>query len=624
MRYSTIGLILLAFGVWSCNEKRDDATVSNSNSEAVELNNETKNLYANLKQTVANDQFIFGQQRATLVGVGEKGDSVWSDGAFGTTSDTKLLVGQDVGLLGLDVWDFAMKNPTWNQDVYPEAIKSFYNEGRGGAITFEWHMRGCSVEPQRDANGNVGIPGGGFKVDDWQADSNASCLCRIANDETWYDDKTWLDWLQEEKLDKFYDQLVDQDLTEVPLIFRPFHEHTGNWFWWGSKSWNCKRHLGRDDVVTGPEAYKKIFRMTVDYLRETKGLKNLLIAYSPDKLCKHEGHTCDIMRSIEDNPNAEELRADYLNAYPGDEYVDILGIDLYYQQDFGNPWEKAEYQTTLNEKYLRVVTKLAEEKDKVAALTETGNYNLHQEANQEASEGRNWYTDHLLAMLKQDDINLAYVLTWENRKINDTEYYIPHKDHQGFSDFQTFADDEMSLFFDDLPAMYQAPEGVDQAANVDSPDQSNGAQSAEPLAETSDQSTTGEESFGYCSTVTNDPDGDGWGYENGQSCRIPRLCEKWDADPDGDGWGYEYGDTCKMPAQCPNAANDPDGDGWGYENGQACRTAPRCQDATDPDGDGWGYENGQSCRTHRPCRDGSTDPDGDGWGFENGQSCRVY
>ncbi len=94
---------------------------------------------------------------------------------------------------------------------------------------------------------------------------------------------------------------------------------------------------------------------------------------------------------------------------------------------------------------------------------------------------------------------------------------------------------------------------------------------------------------------------------------------------------------------CASAASDPDGDGWGWENGQSCQvvagsgggatTYPTCASATsDPDGDGWGWENGQSCQvvagsggatTYPTCASAASDPDGDGWGWENGQSCQV-
>ena len=89
--------------------------------------------------------------------------------------------------------------------------------------------------------------------------------------------------------------------------------------------------------------------------------------------------------------------------------------------------------------------------------------------------------------------------------------------------------------------------------------------------------------------------------------------------------------------QCP----DPDGDGWGWYNGASCRVTTTgtntsntsIEACVDYDGDGWGWANGQSCRvggnatndTQTMTQTGAScvDYDGDGWGWVNGQSCRV-
>ena len=54
--------------------------------------------------------------------------------------------------------------------------------------------------------------------------------------------------------------------------------------------------------------YQALWRMTVEYLRDEKGLHNLLYVYSPDVF---------------------ETEAEYLERYPGDAYVDVLGSDDY-------------------------------------------------------------------------------------------------------------------------------------------------------------------------------------------------------------------------------------------------------------------------------------------------------
>jgi len=101
-----------------------------------------------------------------------------------------------------------------------------------------------------------------------------------------------------------------------------------------------------------------------------------------------------------------------------------------------------------------------------------------------------------------------------------------------------------------------------------------------------------------CVSSASDPDGDGWGWENGRSCQVAagastsnqagQFCSSASVDPDGDGWGWENGRSCKVSSSdnrtsistsstndnCQSAASDPDGDGWGFEQGRSCRMRP--------------------------------------------------
>ena len=61
--------------------------------------------------------------------------------------------------------------------------------------------------------------------------------------------------------------LVTKEGVKIPVIFRPWHEHTGSWFWWGQN-------------LCSAEEYKSLWKMTYDYLQE-KGVNHLLYAYSP-------------------------------------------------------------------------------------------------------------------------------------------------------------------------------------------------------------------------------------------------------------------------------------------------------------------------------------------------------
>ncbi len=82
------------------------------------------------------------------------------------------------------------------------------------------------------------------------------------------------------------------------VIWRPFHEVNGGWFWWGH----------RKDRETG-EDFVSLWRHQYRYFTETKKLNNLLWAYSPSS-------------------NAHE-RTSVMFYYPGDDHVDIVGVDLY-------------------------------------------------------------------------------------------------------------------------------------------------------------------------------------------------------------------------------------------------------------------------------------------------------
>lgn len=76
----------------------------------------------------------------------------------------------------------------------------------------------------------------------------------------------------------------------VVVLWRPFHEMNGGWFWWGAQE---------------PGAFIKAWQHMFDYFTKTKGLDNLLWVYSP---------------------NHGDKTAAY---YPGDHYVDLVGLDAY-------------------------------------------------------------------------------------------------------------------------------------------------------------------------------------------------------------------------------------------------------------------------------------------------------
>lgn len=198
---------------------------------------------------------------------------------------------------------------------------------------------------------------------------------------------------------------------EIPVIFRPWHEHTGHWFWWGARS------------CTSAE-YKALFRFTVDYLRTEKGVRNVLFAYSPD-VFKDRDH--------------------YMERYPGDDYVDIFGLDYYYRAE-----SLDKIQTDLPQK-LATVGQLAAEHGKIAAFTETGFESIPHEK---------WWTQMLLAQLEEAtaQAGIAYVLVWRNAyKTKPNHYYAPYPGQVSAKDFVEFSRSERIVFQDKLPNLYKKP-----------------------------------------------------------------------------------------------------------------------------------------------------------------------
>ena len=104
---------------------------------------------------------------------------------------------------------------------------------------------------------------------------------------------------------------------KIPILWRPFHEADGKWFWWGAKG----------DAV-GRELYKLMY----DYYVNQKHLDNLLWVW---------------------NSPAKE-------GYPGDEYVDVISRDIYLQNGFMSTDYKAEYEELIANTTTQKVAALAE------------------------------------------------------------------------------------------------------------------------------------------------------------------------------------------------------------------------------------------------------------------------
>jgi mannan endo-1,4-beta-mannosidase len=197
--------------------------------------------------------------------------------------------------------------------------------------------------------------------------------------------------------------------TPIPVVFRPFHETTGGWFWWGA------RHAT-------PGEYRALWRFTVEYLRDRRQVHNLLWAYSTDVF---------------------DSTAAYLERYPGDDYADVLGFDDY--QSVRSPATR-----DVLRRRLRDVVTLAESRGKIAALTETG---------VEAIPDSTWWTGTLLPAIEGDSVarRIAWVMVWRNA--NDAtdrkhHFFAPYPGQASAADFARFRASPFVRFEDELPDLY--------------------------------------------------------------------------------------------------------------------------------------------------------------------------
>lgn len=342
----------------------------------------TQILYKNLYQ-LSQKNTLFGHQDDLAYGVNWK----YVKG----NSDIKAVVNDYPAVYG---WDMARieLDSARNIDGVPfEKMRQYIKEGyqRGGVITLSWHF-------------NNPLNGGSS----WDTTQNAvaSILPGGAKHELY---KSWLD-----KASRFMHSLKGSKGEAIPILFRPFHELTGDWFWWGSKT-------------STPAQLKAAWRFTINYLRKEKQLHNLIVVY---------------------NTNDFTTEAAYLERYPGDDVVDLLSFDHY---QFDTQSQKDFIKAVRHE--MTLLTQIAKAKHKPMAFAETG---------YEAIPVANWWTQALWPAIK--NFPVAYVLVWRNAgyspSMKKMHYYAPYPGQASANDFKKIYQNPKILFEKKLRTLkiYQA------------------------------------------------------------------------------------------------------------------------------------------------------------------------
>ncbi len=188
------------------------------------------------------------------------------------------VTGEKPAILGLDMMDYTPSRNALGAKVSNAADVAIDFHKENGIIAFCWHWNapGSYIKSGTDEeNGNPRWWGGFYT-------RNSTFDIEAVMNGTDAEGKALLD----KDIEGIAKQLNKLEEAGVPVLWRPLHEASGGWFWWGAK---------------GAEPYKELYKYLYDQLTNKYGCHNLIWVWNGQ------------------NPNW----------YPGDEYVDIIGEDLY-------------------------------------------------------------------------------------------------------------------------------------------------------------------------------------------------------------------------------------------------------------------------------------------------------
>lgn len=363
--------MLLAVSILTaCHSTKKEQIV---NEETVSVRTqETEKLLAHLKQ-VSSKGIMFGHHDDTVYGIGWEGDE--------GRSDVKSVCGDFPAVISFDLGELELGN-TMNLDKVPfdKIKKEIVNQyQRGGLVSLSWHARNPKT--------------GG---DSWDVSDTTVVKSILPGGDLHPKFSVWLSDVAD-----FLNSLQTSEGVKIPILFRPWHEHTGSWFWWGEK-------------LCTPEEYKALWHMTTDSLR-ARGVDHVLYAYSPGTEPKDT--------------------TQYLKKYPGDERIDVIGFDTY-------QFDREVFLAGLD-KSLSIVDSIAKTHQKVIAITEAG---------YEGIPDATWWTGTLLPALEKYPV--AYVLVWRNARERVTHYYAPYPGQISAENFIEFYNSPRTLFAADVD-LYQ-------------------------------------------------------------------------------------------------------------------------------------------------------------------------
>ena len=285
-------------------------------------------------------------------------------------SDVLETTGDYPGIMGFDLGGIEMGDAK-NLDSVPftrirEELLAHVK--RGGVVTLSWH-------PRNPLTGGTA----------WDKDDKTVVSSILPGGSQHEKFQLWMKRVSD------FMKTLQIDGQRVPIIFRPWHENNGSWFWWGAQQ--CP-----------PQQFRSLWNMLQDYLL-AEGFDNLVWSWSPNLGVK----TSD------------------LDTYPGDDRVDLVGLDAY-------QWGTEEdFVSQINKDLTLLTQRFA---NKPLALTECGLKNLTDPT---------WYSRVLQPQIEK--YPLCYFLLWRNYA---KEFFGPVPGEQCGDDFKTMASRPRALMLKDI------------------------------------------------------------------------------------------------------------------------------------------------------------------------------
>ncbi len=224
------------------------------------------------------------QARALLKSLGRDYGSKTLSGQYEQADNDLVLArtGQTPAIRGGDLMEYSPTRLAFGSKPEGTVEKLIQNARAGQIITLSWHWNapsGLINTTYTNAQGKK------IEAPWWRG---------FYTDASTFDLKQALDNPQSQDykyllrdIDAIAIQLKKFQDSNIPILWRPLHEAEGGWFWWGAK---------------GPEPFKKLWRLMFERLTKTHGLHNLIWV------------------------DSSGLKPEW---YPGDDVVDIVGIDAY-------------------------------------------------------------------------------------------------------------------------------------------------------------------------------------------------------------------------------------------------------------------------------------------------------